>query len=176
MPRHWCQRILDQVYWVAPNVALYQLRFSRDYRVIETVMVRVKRVHKNCVVFICVEHVLYIDCSSKQGALMPMPFSCCTWGCFATLVKKVPVFWSLQAMQSKCLFGAAGAVPSAWAVGSSKPPRSTSGTVNFHWWTGGRNDYKRAISEVEPLTQWCLIPITFSTCEGRRLTMIYGVI
>lgn len=48
---------------------------------------------------------------------------------------------------------AAGAVPSAWAVGSSKPPRGTSGTVNFHWWTGGRNDYQRAISEVEPLMQ-----------------------
>lgn len=128
---------------------------------------------------------IYIDCSSKQGALMPMHFSCCTWGCAATFVKEVPAFGSLPAMQSKRLFGAAGAIPSAWAVGSSKPPRGTSGTVNFHWWTGGRNDYKRAISEVEPLMQWYAVVFDSHnlrpSCEGRRITfvlynVVYGVI
>jgi len=57
-----------------------------------------------------------------------------------------------------------GAVPSAWAVGSSKPPRGTSGTVNFHWWTGGRNDYKRAISEVVAKQ----LPERLKACDGRQ--------
>ena len=43
-----------------------------------------------------------------------------------------------------------GAAPIAWAVSSSSPPSATSGTKHFHWWTGERQDYQRAMDEAAP--------------------------
>lgn len=49
--------------------------------------------------------------------------------------------------------------PYAWAVGSSSPPSTTSGTMNFEWWTGDREDYQRAMDEAVPWrNMWWLEP------------------
>lgn len=57
-----------------------------------------------------------------------------------------------------------GAAPIAWAVSSSSPPSATSGTKHFHWWTGERQDYQRAMDEAVAHQ----LPERLKVCNGQQ--------